>query len=73
MPFQREQVCPLLRTGMTQTAGGCCVIGNRARESRVPDMVLASLLTHMPLRVRGAFAATLTAWPANTRALRVRG
>ncbi|MCI6027404.1 MAG: hypothetical protein MRZ28_08895, partial [Oscillospiraceae bacterium] len=30
--FWREQVCPLLRTGMTQTAGGCCVIGDRARK-----------------------------------------
>ena len=53
MLFQREQVCPLLRTGMTQTAGGCCVIGNRARGNGVPDTVLASLLTHMSLRVQG--------------------
>ena len=32
MPFQRERVCPLLRTGMTQTAGGCCSISDRARK-----------------------------------------
>ncbi|GKH50610.1 hypothetical protein CE91St46_21720 [Eubacteriales bacterium] len=53
MPFQRERVCPLLRTGITQTAGGCCVIGDRARGNGAPDTVLANLLTHMPLRVRG--------------------
>ena len=30
--FWREQFCPLLRTGMTQTAGGCCSISDRARK-----------------------------------------
>ena len=30
MPFWREQFCPLLRTGMTQTADGCCAMGDRA-------------------------------------------
>ena len=53
--FWREQVCPLLRTGMTQTAGACCSMSGIAYGSGTLNLALANLLTHMPLRMQGHF------------------